>query len=500
MISIEILGNEKLNISSSVNDISFSNSVDLLNNKCSIKIQMFKNSIVNLFSNGDNFAMKGKQIFIKYLDRLLYWGFIDSININTSLDETGLEITDCTLSCDSIFTRLLNSEIIHANNVPLVGAISSEALSNYGAYLSQENDFGKILKYTLDNFSFAKAPLSLFDRDLRIVDMINVCDGSQNYFLPILDQYSDEKNKVISSLKQGLVNPNDKILTLQKFMTIFQQTPELVEFFFMLLPYQESYLIPKEKKVLYKQIGAIPTIILRYKPLPPKFTISKKSLEKVRDTRLISNPILNATYTEDTSDRSNIDYLKIPSHQILSVTQDFDSEPITAVSVYNGISDNNSSVAFTLADSLNHLIINEEDSRFLGISHKIITNFYIQDRSPLYSAQLTEFGWCLHGDGAYYTTGLLKLSLSFTQSLVCGVWCEFDLHGKLFTCYITQIEHKIMLSSSGIQEGYINVYFERGSYNRLPLFYPKQVTNDYPQNDTKKPINPIPPAQVSKRG
>jgi len=500
MIRVYILGLESLDITKFVTSFSFSKAIDLTSNKASMSLDMFSTSIDNLFKNGDNFALKGKQITIKYADQLIYWGFIDSISIDTIYDDMGLEITTCSLSCDSIFTRLLNSEIVHSNTTKLFGSVTSQTLADYGAYLSQENDFGKILQYTLDQFAFAKAPLALFEQSLKIAELINVCDGVSNYHLPILAQYSNPSNKVFSILKQGLVNPNDKLLTLQKFMTIFQQTPELVEFFFVLLPYQESYKIEQSKKVLYKALGAVPTIIFRYKPLPPKFNINQKTLEKVRDTRLISKATLGKTYTEDTSDRSKIEYLKIPSHQILSIAYDIDDEMVNTVSVYNGVSDNNSSVAFNLASSLNHLIMNKVDAEEFGISHKVITNFYVEDRNPLISAKLTELGFCLHGDGAYYSKGIVKLALSFTQSLVVGIWCDMSINGSSFTCYITKLDYKMSLSASGVQEGYIEMHFERGSKNRLPLFYPKQVTQDYQDNGASKPINPIPKADTEKRG
>lgn len=500
MIKITILGIERLDITPLVSDISFGQAIDLMGNRASINLSIFQEHIEHVFSNGDNFVLKGKQITLMYLDQLVYWGFIDGISIDTILDDAGLEITTCTLSCDSIFTRMLNSEIIHSNTSNVYGVITSSALANYGAYLRQENDFGKILQYTLDQFAFAPIPYSLFEQSLKIADLINVCDGVSNYHLPILAQYSNASNKVLSILKQGLVNPNDKLLTLQKFMTLFQQTPELVEFFFVLLPYQESYEIAQDKKVLYKALGAVPTIVFRYKPLPPAFTINQKALEKVRDTRLLSRVSIEKTYTEDTSDRSKIEYLEIPLHQVLSLSYDIDGEMINAVSVYNGVSDNNSSVAFNLAESLNHLIMNETDALEFGISHKIITNFYVESPSPLISAKLTELGWCLHGDAGYYSKGILKLSLAFTQSLVVGVWLSLRLGTKLFTAYITKLEYKINLSTSGVEEGYIDVHFERGSNNRLPLFYPKQVKQDYPSNSTNTPINPISSSDISKRG
>ncbi len=500
MMKIHILGLESIEITRFVKSLSFSKAIDLTSNKASISLDMFSTSIDTLFKNGDNFALKGKQVTIKYADQLIYWGFIDSISIDTIYDDVGLEITTCSLTCDSIFTRLLNSEIVHSNTTKLVGSVTSATLADYGAYLRQENDFGKILQYTLDQFAFAKAPLALFEQDLRLSDLINVCDGVSNYFLPILAQYSNAQNKIYSILKQGLVNPNDKILTVQKFMTLFQQTPELVEFFFILLPYQEDYKIEQSKKILFKSLGAVPTIIFRYKPLPPKFTISQKSLEKVRDTRLISKLSLGKTYTEDTSDRSKIEYLKIPSHQILSMSYEYEGEMVNAVSVYNGVSDNNSSVAFNLASSLNHLIMNETDAEEFGISHKVITNFYVEDRNPLISARLTELGFCLHGDSAYYSKGIVKLALSFTQSLCVGIWCELLINQFSFTCYITKLDYKMSMSASGVMEGYIEMHFERGSKNRLPLFYPKQVTQDYQDNSASKPINPIPKSDIEKRG
>jgi hypothetical protein len=140
--------------------------------------------------------------------------------------------------------------------------------------------------------------------------------------------------------------------------------------------------------------------------------------------------------------------------------------------------------------------MNEDDAEQFGISHKVITNFYVEDPSPQVSAKLTELGFCLHGDGAYYSTGIIKLALSFTQALTIGQW--FSFNG--FTGYINKLEYKISLSPSGIQEGSIDLHFERGSNKRLPLFYPKQVKQDYPQNATDKAINPIPKSQVEKRG
>lgn len=496
MIKIEILGLERLDISSLVTDITFSQAIDLTSNKAIVNLELFRASVGTLFSNGDNDILKGKQITIKYMDQLIYWGFIDSISIDTVFDDMGLEISTCQIGCDSIFTRMLNAEIIHSNTARIYGSITSEALANYGAYLRQENDFAKILQYTLDQFAFAKVPQSLFEQGLKVSDLINVCDGVQGYHLPQLAQYANDNNKVISILKQGLVNPNDKILTLQKFMTIFQQTPELVEFFFLLVPYQEGYKIEQSKKVLYKALGAVPTIVFRYKPLPPKFNISQKSLEKVRDTRLISRPVVEKTFTEDTSDRSKIEYLEIPPHQVLSISYDLNDDQVNTISVYNGVSESNSSVTFSLAESLNHLIMNEDDAEQFGISHKVITNFYVSDPSPQISAKLTELGFCLHGDGAYYSTGILKLALSFTQALTVGQWFSFGT----FTGYITKIEYKINLSTSGIQEGSIDLHFERGSNGRLPLFYPKQVKQDYPQNSADTAINPIPKSQVEKRG
>jgi len=496
MIKLEILGLERLDISSLVTDISFSQSIDLIGNKASVSLQLFRASVGTIFSNGENDILKGKQITIKYMDQLVYWGFIDSISVDTIYDDMGLEISTCRIGCDSIFTRMLNAEIIHSNTTRIFGSITSEKLADYGAYLRQENDLSKILQYTLDQFSFAKIPVSLFEQGLKISDLINVCDGVQGYQLPQLAQYSNASNKVISILKQGLVNPNDKILTLQKFMTIFQQTPELVEFFFLLVPYQDDYKIDQAKKVLYKSLGAVPTIVFRYKPLPPQFNISQKSLEKVRDTRIISRPVVEKTFTEDSSDRSKIEYLEIPPHQVLSIAYDLDDDQINTISVYNGVSESNSSVTFSLAESLNHLIMNEDDAEQFGISHKVITNFYVEDPSPQVSAKLTELGFCLHGDGAYYSTGVIKLALSFTQALTIGQW--FSFNG--FTGYINKLEYKISLSPSGIQEGSIDLHFERGSNRRLPLFYPKQVKQDYPQNATDKAINPIPKSQVEKRG
>ena len=287
MIKVEIIGQQRIDITKLTTDISFSQAIDLTSNKATLNIQMFSTSIDSLFTNGDKFALKGKQLMIKYLDQLLYWGFIDSISIETTLDFSGLEITTGSLTCDSIFTRMLNSEIVHSNSATLYGAVRSEVLATYAAYLRQENDFAMILQYTLDQFAFAKVPPSLFEQGLKVSDLINICDGVQGYHLPQLAQYANDNNKVYSILKQGLVNPNDKLLTLQKFMTIFQQTPELVEFFFLLVPYQEDYQIEQSKKILYKALGAVPTIVFRYKPLPPKFNISKKSLEKVRDTRIL---------------------------------------------------------------------------------------------------------------------------------------------------------------------------------------------------------------------
>jgi hypothetical protein len=496
MIKVEIIGQQRIDITKLTTDISFSQAIDLTSNKATLSIQMFSTSIDSLFTNGDKFALKGKQLMIKYLDQLLYWGFIDSISIETILDFSGLEITTGSLTCDSIFTRMLNSEIVHSNSATLYGTVRSEVLATYAAYLRQENDFAKILQYTLDQFAFAKVPQSLFEQGLKVSDLINICDGVQGYHLPQLAQYANDNNKVYSILKQGLVNPNDKLLTLQKFMTIFQQTPELVEFFFLLVPYQEDYKIEQSKKILYKALGAVPTIVFRYKPLPPKFNISKKSLEKVRDTRILSRPVVELTFTEDTSDRSKIEYLEIPVHQILSISYAYDDEMINAVSVYNGVSASNSSIAFSLAESLNHLVMNEDDAEEFGISHKVITNFYVEDPSPLTSAKLTELGFCLYGDGAYYSKGIVKLGLAFTQALTVGQWVSC----QGFTAYITKIEYKIGLSTSGIQEGSIDLHFERGSKSRLPLFYPKQVKKDYPQNNQKTAINPIPKSQIERRG
>jgi hypothetical protein len=485
MISIEIHGREKIDISKFITEFSFNKSIDFTDNKSVLQIQIFKKYAEQIFKYRDKFSRNGKQIIIKYNEQMIYWGVIENISFTSSFTEQGIELYSISLFCDSIMIRALNSEIIHSNNADFYGVVSSETLANYGAYLRQENDFAKILAYTLDQFSFLLIPPSLLETRTRLADIINICDGMTGYHLPILEQYADERSTVKSLLKQGLVSPNEKILTLQKFMTIFQQTPDLVEFFFVLIPYSDEYKIDQKKKVVYKKIGCIPTLILRYKPLPPKFAINQKILGS-------SVP----TYTEDTTDRSKISYLEIPQSMVLSISGDSDRDMINAVSVYNGVSDQNSSVAFTLAESLNHLIINREDAEFFGISHKIINNFYVQDPSPLKSASLTELGWCLHGDSAYYSEGIIKLSLSFINALTIGVWCRIGD----FTAYIKGLEYRISMSDKGMMEGFINVSYVRGSNGRLPTFAPQQIKNDYPQNNSHVPVNPIPQSQVSKRG
>ena len=274
---------------------------------------------------------------------------------------------------------------------------------------------------------------------------------------------------------------------------------------------------------LVRNLGAIPALVYRYKPLPPGFEVDKQSLNKsYKALGLEQNTQTTFSeqfYAKDPNaagvDRVNLfpnigttDYLAIPGETIVREVLTWnDTDRVNAVSYaqpYASASGGDLLLfgvdcvpVFNAVDINRHgLRIRTGATPFVAVGSATQQRIY----NSIASSATAERVYFTIGEGHAYARGTIDLIYTPNPSLTAGVWVkvEYSADRKVVSlyAYVHTVSHRVSIDpQSGKPKGLTTLAVERASYgNRIPAVQYKQVklqtATERPTSDTRQTSRP----------
>ena len=302
--------------------------------------------------------------------------------------------------------------------------------------------------------------------------------------------------------------------------SLFQPDPDLIELFPVLLPYRYASQIGEGSEgvsALSGNLGSIPYLVYRHKPLPPHFDASGDDVDNLHHShgRLLkadstfheeffgTDKSVATTYkptdpadllTRETT-KEETDFVIIPSTSVISQSLTWtDAERI------NGV---NFSLPYAQGATGDALlfgvecvpVFNQEDINRHGLRMHNRPTPFVGEKGEgeqkkynnLASSAYAERTYYLLGEGHAYARGEITLTYTPNPNLIAGVWCVILDEVSLFTTlsfYVTAVKHDVLVDpSTGQPKGKTVLIIERASYaSRIPVIRHKQVTKQSPDS------------------
>lgn len=503
-------------------------------------------------------------------DRAVFFGRIQTIEITNAVEDSGVFNTTVRLTCTSFIHSFTLAE---ARKTPLrvdgiqkidpLAITQSDSVSNpivqaINRFDEQEDtNVAVALRFFIQNFGYFELPTSLAGeqggKPARLGDHIFIMGDTERTFLKTIYKAQVGATEIIkgrpakSALSRAMQNPKT---TLWSLLTgLFIPESDIMEMYPTLIPIDlvdgtanrgakdaESVggggATPKAKEdsfnrithsKLVRNLGAIPALVYRYKPLPPGFEVDKQSLNKsYKALGLEQNTQTTFSeqfYAKDPNaagvDRVNFfpnigttDYLAIPGETIVREVLTWnDTDRVNAVSYaqpYASASGGDLLLfgvdcvpVFNAVDINRHgLRIRTGATPFVAVGSATQQRIY----NSIASSATAERVYFTIGEGHAYARGTIDLIYTPNPSLTAGVWVkvEYSADRKVVSlyAYVHTVSHRVSIDpQSGKPKGLTTLAVERASYgNRIPAVQYKQVklqtATERPTSDTRQTSRP----------
>ena len=484
-------------------------------------------------------------------DRAVFFGRIQTIQITNAAEDNGIFNTTVRLTCTSFIHSFTLAEarktplrVDGIQNIDPLAITESDSVNNpivqaINRFDEQEDTSVAVaLRFFIQNFGYFELPTSLAGNQggkaPRLGDHIFIMGDAERTFLHTVYKAQIGTTEIIkgrpakSALSQAMQNPK---VTLWNLLTgLFIPETNIMEMFPTLIPIDlvegtsnrgakdaESVggggATPKAKgdsfnrivhSKLVRNLGAIPALVYRYKPLPPGFEVDKKSLNKsYKELGLEQNA--HTTFSEEFYAKNpgalgitepnfypnfgTTDYLVIPGETIVREVLTWnDSDRVNAVSYaqpYASASGGDLLLfgvdcvpVFNAVDINRHgLRVRTGATPFVAVGSAEQQRIY----NSIASSATAERVYFTIGEGHAYAKGTIDLIYTPNPNLTAGIWVKVKYssapNAVSLYAYVHTVSHRVSIDPrSGKPKGLTTLVVERASYgNRIPAVQYKQV-------------------------
>lgn len=223
-------------------------------------------------------------------NNMAFLGKITNVNISMMVDENGLPIYTVGMTAMSFYQPLFTNEIKQTlSRDESISDITSSAIFksvdfSYGFLKALINDFSlkpdipvaELLAQVCDALMDYRVPLK---SGIRLKDIVQVVNGSKEDMNNLRLAGSDADvifGKLLTSYQGSAVNnmTHDNVVR-----QMFQPLSSIIEIIATCVPYHASMQLSAKAAETLKELGVVPVIIFRYKPVYPLAPPTSKGLE-----------------------------------------------------------------------------------------------------------------------------------------------------------------------------------------------------------------------------